>query len=189
MISSKDEKISITTDSPYIMEKDQLGKRIYAVSHLTGNYTLRSGKTSKEYFDKYMFESDPLLLTETAHYLAELVPEGTEVLAGLELGGIPIATALMLETGISAAFVRKKAKSYGTKNLAEGADIRGKNVCIIEDVTTTGGQIIESATELRKLGAVVENALCVIVRDEVAVNDLETEGIRLQYLFDNDNLE
>ena len=147
------------------MDKDQLAKRIYSISHLTGNFILRSGKESKEYFDKYMFESDPLLLTEIARHLSELIPEGTEVLAGLELGGVPIATALSLETGIPAVFVRKKAKSYGTKNLAEGFDVREKKTCIIEDVTSTGGQIAESARELRKLGAIVDNVICVIVRD------------------------
>lgn len=170
------------------MDKQELGRRIYRISHLTGNFTLRSGIVSDEYFDKYLFESDPLLLTELSQHLSELVPDGTEVLAGLELGGIPLATALSLETGIPAAFVRKKAKSYGTKNLAEGTDVRDKKVCIIEDVTSTAGQIIESANELRKIGANVESAICVIVRDEIAIENLASEGIELRYLFDMDQL-
>lgn len=171
------------------MDKNELGSRIYRISHLTGNFTLRSGKESQEYFDKYLFESDPLLLTELARQLAELVPEDTEVLAGLELGGIPIATALTLETGIPTAFVRKKAKAYGTKRLAEGVDIRDKKVCIIEDVTSTAGQIIESARELRKEGANVTTVICVIVRDEVAAENLESEGIELRYLYDREQMD
>lgn len=172
----------------FLMDKAQLGKRIYGISHLTGNFTLRSGKESREYFDKYLFESDPLLLTEVSRHLAELVPEGTEILAGLELGGVPLATALTLETGIPTSFVRKTAKSYGTRNLAEGTDVRGKRVCIIEDVTSTGGQILQSATELRKIGAIVETVLCVIVRDQVAVDNLEKEGLELRYLYDMDEI-
>ncbi len=171
------------------MDKEELGRRIYRTSHLTGNFTLRSGQISSEYFDKYLFESDPLLLTELAHQLFELIPEDVEILAGLELGGIPIATALSLESGLPTAFVRKKAKAYGTKNLAEGADIRDKKVCIIEDVTSTAGQIIQSANELRKIGANVTSVLCVIVRDPIAVENLSNEGIELRYLFSKDELD
>lgn len=171
------------------MDKQELGRRIYRISHLTGNFTLRSGQVSDEYFDKYLFESDPLLLTELAHHLFELIPEDTEVLAGLELGGIPIATALTLESGIPTAFVRKQAKSYGTKNLSEGTDVREKNVCVIEDVTSTGGQIIKSANELRKIGAKVTTVICVIVRDPIAISNLEEEGLELKFLFTKDELD
>lgn len=171
------------------MDRTELSRRIYGSSHLNGLFTLRSGQTSNEYFDKYKFESDPLLLSEIARHLSQLVPDGIEVLAGLELGGIPIATALSLEMGYPAAFVRKKAKNYGTKNLAEGADIEDKQVCVIEDVTTTGGQIIESSSALRDLGAKVEHVLCVIVRDEVAVERLKEAGLELHYLFRSDELQ
>lgn len=171
------------------MDKSELSRRIYFVSHLTGQFTLRSGKSSNEYFDKYLFESDPLLLTEIARHLSELVPEGTEVLAGLGLGGIPIATALSLETGFPVAFVRKKAKSYGTRNLVEGTDVREKQVCLVEDVTTTGGQILESAIAMRALGAKVEHVLCVIVRDDVALDRLKEVGLGLHYLFHIDDLK
>lgn len=170
------------------MEKSELSRRVYSASHLTGYFTLRSGQASDEYFDKYLFESDPLLLTEIAIQLSQMVPEGTEVLAGLELGGIPIATALSMETGIPAAYVRKKAKGYGTKNLAEGADIREKAVCVVEDVTTTGGQIIESALAIRELGAKVDHVLCVILRDDVAMERLKEAGLELHYLFHMDEL-
>lgn len=170
------------------MDKPELARRIYAASHLTGYFTLRSGQSSQEYFDKYLFESNPLLLSELARHLSEMIPPETEVLAGLELGGIPLATALSLETGIPAAYVRKRAKEYGTKNLAEGADIREKSVCIVEDVTTTGGQIIESSLALRELGAKVEHVVCVIVRDTIAVERMKEVGLDLHYLFHMDDL-
>jgi orotate phosphoribosyltransferase len=92
----------------------ELAREIYQRSHLVGDFLLRSGRRSTEYFDKYLFECDPSLLQRIAWELARLVPAETDVLAGLELGGIPLATALGLATGLPLAFVRKKAKEYGT---------------------------------------------------------------------------
>src|SRR5580765_7806238 len=138
-------------------DRDDLAAAIYASSHITGEFVLRSGVTSTEYFDKYRFEADPVLLRDIAAALVALVPDGTEVLAGLELGGVPIATALSQLTGIPAAFVRKEAKTYGTAQLAEGADIVDKRVTVIEDVITTGGQVVISTRQLRELGAIVDH--------------------------------
>ena len=150
---------------------------------------MRSGQISNEYFDKYLFESDPNLLTEIANQLAKLIPKGTEVLAGLEMGGIPIATTLSVKTGIPAVFVRKKAKEYGTCKLAEGISVQGKEVCIIEDVVTTGGQIILSANDLRQLGAKIKYVLCVIERDEKSRDNLKKEGLELVSLFTMEELK
>ncbi|MCL2699940.1 MAG: orotate phosphoribosyltransferase, partial [Defluviitaleaceae bacterium] len=118
-----------------------------------------------------------------AEVMAPLIPPGTDVIAGLEMGGIPIATALSLKTGIKAAFVRKAAKEYGTCKLAEGADLGGKKVCVIEDVVTTGGQIIQSVKELRERGAVIDTVLCVILRDPRALEILRAEGLALTPAF------
>lgn len=170
------------------MDRNELAGKIYQTSHLTGTFKLRSGQVSSEYFDKYLFESPPELLAEIASQMAELIPAGTELLAGLEMGGIPVATALSLRTGIPAVFVRKKAKEYGTCKLAEGADIAGKKVCIIEDVVTTGGQIALSAADLRHLGARINFVLCVIRRDERAVENLTKEGLELLPLFTMEEL-
>jgi len=165
------------------MEKKKLAKKIYKAAHLTGEFTLRSGQISNEYFDKFLFNADPVLLEAIAEKMAGLIPAETEVLAGLELGAIPAATLLSQQTGLKCAFVRKKAKEYGTMKLAEGADVRGKNVCVIEDVVTTGGQQIESARELRKLGAKVDTVLCVILRNEAAREAFAVEGLTLKPLF------
>lgn len=146
------------------MTKAELAKKIYDVAHLTGEFKLRSGRISNEYFDKYRFEARPEILREIAKQMAPLIPVGTEVLAGLEMGGIPIATALSLETGIPCVFVRKEAKSYGTCQFAEGYDIKDKKVCVIEDVVTTGGQVVISTGDLRSLGAQIDTVLCVIHR-------------------------
>ena len=110
------------------MTKSEVAKKIYELSHITGEFLLRSGQISNEYFDKYLFEANPVVLKEIAEIMSELIPEGTEVLAGLEMGGIPVVTAISANTGMPAAFVRKKAKEYGTCKLAEGTDVEGKHV-------------------------------------------------------------
>lgn len=171
------------------MTKQELAKQIYKISYLTGQFKLRSGQTSHEYFDKYRFESKPEILREIARQLAPLIPPGTEILAGLEMGGIPIATALSLETGIPTVFVRKTAKEYGTCQFAEGLEVQGKKVCLIEDVITTGGQVILSTEDLRKLGAQIENVLCVIHRGSGQESKLAAMGLKMQALLTMDELK
>ncbi len=165
------------------MNREELAIKIFDTAHLTGEFLLRSGKISNEYFDKYRFESDPKLLDAIGDQMVKLIPEGTEVLAGLEMGGIPLATVLSLKTGIPAVFVRKEAKKYGTCKVAEGLDFSGKKVCIVEDVVTTGGQIILSAKDIRDNGATTASVLCVIVREEKAFANLAEAGLNLLPLF------
>jgi orotate phosphoribosyltransferase len=160
-----------------------LARRVYDVAHLTGTFTLRSGAVSHEYFDKYRFESDPVLLHDIGEALAPLVPEGTEVLAGLELGGVPLAVALSRVTGLPALFVRKEAKTYGTCQLAEGGEIDGKRVTVVEDVVTSGGQVVLSCGDLRERGARVEHALCVIDRESGGPDALQEIDVELRPLF------
>ena len=171
-----------------IPDKKEIAKRIYDSAHLTGTFTLRSGQVSNEYFDKYLFEAKPELLRDIALLMKDSVPTGTDVLAGLEMGGIPVATAISLQTGINAAFVRKKAKEYGTCKLAEGAEVACKRVCIVEDVVTTGGAIIDGVTELRKLGALVDTVICVIQRSDKAADILAEHGLTLIPAFTMDEL-
>ncbi|MBD2869345.1 orotate phosphoribosyltransferase [Paenibacillus arenilitoris] len=170
------------------MEKETLARAICEAAYLQGEFKLRSGQTSDRYFDKYLFESDPALLGAIAEHLAPLVPKGTEALAGLEMGGIPVATALSLATGIPVAFVRKKAKDYGTRKLAEGIGLTGRKVCVIEDVVTTGGQILQSAADLREEGACVDAVLSVIERDANGRRNLEAAGLTYYSLFEMNDL-
>jgi orotate phosphoribosyltransferase len=165
-----------------------LAQRIYQAAYLTGEFVLRSGRTATEYFDKYQFEADPALLDAVAEAMVPLVPPDTEVLAGLELGGIPVVTALGRHTGLPCAFVRKAAKDYGTRRLAEGAEIAGRRVLVVEDVVTSGGQIVLSTKELRALGADVRTALCVIDRDQGGREALGQAGLDLVSLLTADDL-
>jgi orotate phosphoribosyltransferase len=167
----------------------ELAREIYQRSHLVGDFLLRSGRRSTEYFDKYLFECDPSLLQRIAWELARLVPAETDVLAGLELGGIPLATALGLATGLPLAFVRKKAKEYGTCKLAEGSPIDGRRVVVVEDVVTSGGQVAESIAALRQHGATIETALCVIDRQQGGAELLAEQGVRLRSLLTMSDLQ
>jgi orotate phosphoribosyltransferase len=166
-----------------------LADEINTIARLTGTFTLRSGQIATEYFDKYRFEAQPRLLARIAAALAPLIPPDTEVLAGLEMGGIPIATALSLHTGLPAAFVRKVAKEYGTARLAEGSDFAGKRVTVIEDVITTGGQVVISTNDLRALGAIVEHVVCVIDRSTDHAAALTADGLQLHALLTRAQLD
>jgi orotate phosphoribosyltransferase len=177
------------TSTVTAMNRTELAAAISSVARLKGEFKLRSGATSAEYFDKYRFESSPELLRAIARQLVALVPPGTEVLAGLELGGVPIATALSLETGVPVVFVRKAAKTYGTCRLAEGAEVQGRRVLVVEDVVTSGGQVVTSTQELRSLGAIIDSALCVIDREAEGARALSAISVKLLPLFTKSQLE
>jgi orotate phosphoribosyltransferase len=165
------------------MSRADLARRIHAAAHLTGTFTLRSGAVSNEYFDKYRFESDPPLLLAIAEAAAPLVPPGVDALAGLELGGVPLATMLSQVTGLPALFVRKQAKTYGTCRLAEGGEVDGRRLCIVEDVVTSGGAVLDAAAELRVRGAVLKPVVCVIDREAGGAEKLAVESLELHPLF------
>ena len=149
------------------MDLGELARDVDAACRLTGEFVLRSGQTVTEYFDKYLFESQPALLHRVAEAIVPLLPEDTDLLGGLELGGVPIATMVSSLTGLPALFVRKNAKSYGTCRLAEGADIAHRSVTIIEDVITTGGAVRDATGALRAGGARVHTVVCAIDRSGV----------------------
>lgn len=165
------------------MTRERLARRIRAQSQLSGHFVLRSGATSDVYFDKYLFEADPPLLWDIAEAMAPLVPDDVDALAGLELGGVPLATVLSQVTGRPARFVRKEAKSYGTMRLAEGGDIENLRLLVVEDVVTSGGQVRASVADLRARGAIVEQVLCVIDREQGGADNLAGDDLKLIALF------
>jgi len=162
-----------------------LARRIYDTAHITGEFLLRSGAKSNEYFDKYLFEADPKLLKDIAEALVPLVPPDIDALAGLEMGGIPIATMLSQFTGLPVLFVRKEAKKYGTCKIAEGGQVKGRKLLIVEDVVTSGGAIVDAAKALVEEGAILDQVICVIDRQsgEVANANLAEVKLTLKPLF------
>ena len=171
-----------------------LAKQMRAVSYLTGEFKLRSGSISNFYWDKYRFESDPALLTAIAKEMIKLLPEPTaksasgvpwecDGLAGLELGGIPLATAVSLQTGIPCFYVRKEAKTYGTCNLIEGGAKPGSNLIVIEDVITTAGQVCTSIEQMRAAGYTVKHVIAVIDREAGGAEKIEALGCSFASVF------
>jgi orotate phosphoribosyltransferase len=166
-----------------------LAADIDATCRLTGAFTLRSGQVSGEYFDKYLFEADPLLLARVARAMVPLVPAGTDLLGGLEMGGIPIATALSGLLGTPALFVRKKAKEYGTCKLAEGPAFGGRRVVIVEDVITTGGAVRDATLALRDGGAEVDTVVCAIDRSPADQQPLADLGLEVRAVLTKADLD
>jgi orotate phosphoribosyltransferase len=156
-----------------------LGRLVYDACHLTGTFTLRSGLVSQEYFDKYLFEGQPVLLRQLAEKMVTLLPE-CDVLAGMEMGGIPIVTVMSQLTGIPAVFVRKEAKPYGTCKVAEGGPVDGLRVVGVEDVVTTGGALVKGCLALRAGGAILDIVVCAIDREQGGTENLASEGIALR---------
>lgn len=166
-----------------------LTQKIKKISKLKGRFELRSGAVSDTYFDKYRFESDPQILAEIAKEMSSLIPENTEYLCGLEMGGIPVVTMLSHYSRIPAAFVRKQAKQYGTCQYAEGADLKGKKIILVEDVVSSGGAIIDAAEKFRADGIEVNLAICVIDRESGGKEMLQEAGIELKSLLTATALE
>jgi orotate phosphoribosyltransferase len=166
-----------------------LAADIDATCRLTGEFTLRSGQVSSEYFDKYLFEADPQLLARVGREVAQLLPAEKDMLGGLEMGGIPIATVVSQLIGIPAIFVRKKAKQYGTAKLAEGPDFAGKRIVLIEDVITTGGAVRDATNALRAAGATVETVVCAIDRSPAGENPLADVGLEIRAVLTKADLD
>lgn len=165
------------------MKKETLARFIRDTAYLTGQFKLRSGKTSSYYWDKYRFESDPKLLRALISEMLALLPETYNCLAGLELGGVPLVTALSLRTNRPALFVRKAPKVYGTANLIEGCFQRGDVAVVIEDVVTTAGQVCKSVRQIREQGLCVERVVCAIDREQGGRERLESIGCTLHPVF------
>ena len=162
------------------MTIEHLAQLVKDTALLFGDFTLSSGKKSTYYFDKYRIETQPKVLAAVADGIVPKIPKETDLLAGPELGAIPLVTAVGLKTGLPFLLVRKKAKEYGTKKIVEGLYTKGQKVVLIEDVLTTGSQAHTAAQSLGDLGLVVLKIICVIDREEGARILLENAG----YTFD-----
>ena len=132
---------------------------------LEGDFVLSSGKRSRFYLDKYLFSTEPALLRDLAREISARLPAGTMRLAGVELGAVPLVAAAALESGLPYVIVRKAAKEYGTGNRIEGRPFEaGEKVALVEDVVTTGTQVLKAAATLEEAGAEVLGIVAVLDR-------------------------
>ena len=168
------------------MNDDELRAALVAHAYLEGDFLLRSGKRSRYYLDKYRFETRPDLLAPLGERIAaaarEHAPDATR-LAGPELGAVALAAAASLAGGLPFLIVRKAAKEYGTANRLEGPFEAGERVCLVEDVVTSGGALLDSVEALREAGLVVDTAVCVVDREEGGMDALARHAVRLRPLF------
>ncbi len=171
------------------MNKKKLAKSIYAISNIKGEFLLRSGQKSNEYFDKYLFEARPEMLKQIAKHIIKRLPDGFDCFGGLEMGGIPIATMVAHYSNKPCLFIRKNAKEYGTCKYAEGGEIKNKRILIIEDVVTSGGAVLDAVGKLRNDRAIVEKVICVIDRQSGGKEKLKEYGLELISLFTKEELE
>jgi orotate phosphoribosyltransferase len=162
-----------------------LGRRLLDESYLEGDFVLRSGKRSRFYLDKYLFETRPDLLRDIAAGLAAKLPayEPVDVLAGPELGAVALVAALSLAAEKRFVIVRKGEKEYGTRNLLEGRAESGQRVLVVEDVVTSGGAALSAVHVLREAGLEVVGLLCVVDREQGGREAFEAEGVRFDRLF------
>lgn len=141
-----------------------LAARIKVTACQQGAFHLPTGQVIEEYFDEFLLAADPKLLGDVAMEMARYVQVGTEMLVGIELGGIPLAVALSAATGIPAGFLRSRRKSYGTRRRMEGGPVAGKDLVLVDDVIRTGSQVLRAASVLRRAGANIATVICVLDR-------------------------
>lgn len=158
-------------------ELQALARDMVAVAWLEGDFILRSGRRSRYYFDKYLFETQPGILRRVARHLAELVPAGTERLAAPELGAVLLGGAVSLVLDLPLVLVRKEAKAYGTSRALEGVLAPGDRVTVVEDVLTTGGAAIDAVDKVRAAGGEVVGLIAVLDREEGAAENLRRLGV------------
>ncbi len=169
--------------------REQVARDLVKHAYLVGDFVLSSGRRSRYYFDKYLFETKPAILRPLATLMAEQIPAGVHRIAGPELGAVALAAAASLETGIPFLIVKKASKDYATQKLVEGEFYAGEKVVVVEDIMTTGAQAIASAEKLRSLGLEVLFILGIVDREEGARQNVEAAGFTLRSLFCKSELE
>jgi len=168
------------------MDTAELRRALVEHAYLEGDFVLRSGKRSRYYLDKYRFETRPDILRALGERIAAEVashaPDAVR-LAAPELGAVALAASASLESGLPFVIVRKEAKGYGTGNRLEGPYEAGECVCLVEDVVTSGGALLESVDVLRGAGLVVQTAVCIVDREEGGADALARRAVRLRPIF------
>lgn len=170
------------------MNRTDLARRIREAAYLEGDFTLRSGRKSKYYLDKYLFETQPDILEALGRMFAGYVKDTTTLIAGAELGGIALAAAAAMASGKPFVIMRNAKKDYGTAKAFEGKLTSADRVLLVEDIATTGGQVLEAAKVITSLGARVERIVAVIDRQEGARENIEGAGYVFEALFTKGDL-
>jgi len=170
------------------MTREELIKRIKETAYLEGDFVLRSGKRSKYYLDKYLFETCPDILQALGEEFTKHMADDVTLIAGAELGGVALAAATAMESGKNWVIIRNSKKGYGTGKMVEGVLKPGDVVLLVEDIATTGGQVLEAAKVITEAGATVERIVCVIDRKQGAGENITQAGYTFESILTKDDL-
>jgi len=170
------------------VRREELIKRIKETSYLEGDFTLRSGRKSKYYLDKYLFETCPDILAALGAEFAKHVSDDVTLIAGAELGGVALAAVTAMESGRKWVIIRNTKKGYGTGKMVEGLLRQGDVVLLVEDIATTGGQVLEAAKVITDAGATLKEIICVIDRKQGAEENITQAGYKFESLLTKDDL-
>ena len=170
------------------MTREELIRRIKETAYLEGDFTLRSGKKSKYYLDKYLFETCPDILKSLGEEFAKHLTGDVTLIAGAELGGVALAAATAMQTGKNWIIVRNAKKGYGTGKLIEGILNKGDVVLLVEDIATTGGQVLEAAKVITGAGASIKKIVCVIDRKQGAGENITAAGYKFESILTKEDL-
>jgi orotate phosphoribosyltransferase len=169
------------------MTRQQLAARIKEVAYLEGDFTLRSGVKSKYYLDKYLFETQPDILAELGRLFAQR-SDGADLIAGAELGAVSLAAAASMASGKPYVIVRNAKKGYGTGKMVEGRLPAGARVLLVEDIVTSGGQVVEAARSVAEAGGRVVKVVCTIDRLQGGRGNIEAAGLDFESLLTREDL-
>ncbi len=170
------------------MDKSQLIARVKETSYLEGEFILRSGKKSNYYMDKYLFETCPDILKALGEEFAKFMTDDVTLIAGAELGGVALAASTAMFTGKNWIIVRNSKKDYGTSKMIEGKLSKDDVVLIVEDIATTGGQVVEAAKIITDMGAKVKKIVAVIDRKQGAEENIKAAGFEFDRIMTKDDL-
>ena len=170
------------------MTREELISRIKETAYLEGDFVLRSGKRSKYYLDKYLFETCPDILNALGAEFAKHATGDVTLIGGAELGGVALAAATAMQTGKKWIIIRNTKKGYGTGKMVEGVLNKGDVVLLVEDIATTGGQVIEAAKIITAAGATVKKIVCVIDRKQGAEENITQAGYKFESILTKDDL-
>jgi orotate phosphoribosyltransferase len=168
--------------------RNELIRRIKETAYLEGDFTLRSGKKSKYYLDKYLFETCPDILKALGSEFAKYIDSDVTLIAGAELGGVALAAATAMATGKNWVIIRNSKKGYGTGKMVEGVLKAGDVVLLVEDIATTGGQVLEAAKIITDAGAKVKKIVAVIDRKQGAGENITQAGYKFESIITKDDL-
>lgn len=156
------------------MEKEELIQSLKECGAIQfGRFVLTSGTVSDYYIDIKKTSTNPEILKKIAEAMAEYT-EGYDLLAGMELGAVPLVVALSLETNIPYVIIRKEKREHGTGKQIEGGEVKGKRVLIIEDVTTSGSSVVKTIKIIRENQGIVDEVLAVVDRESGAEEKLQS---------------